>query len=163
MLVHVRPNGAYLVVMALAIAGVGLGVAGMLQGGSTDGALGALAVAGCGVLVVLLGFPIVVSTVFRVPALAVDEQGVRLPLMGVRLAWEDISSVTVLSEVRGRPRPTVLIVPTAPDTVIRQARPWLRREARAKLARHGTPLVVPAASLNRSADDIGAAIGQYHR
>lgn len=162
MLVHVRPNGAYLLIMAAAICGVGAGVAVVLRGGVANGVLGAVVVASGGVLLALLGMPIVVSTLFRVPALVVDDAGIRLPLMGVSLAWTEISSVTLLAQPSGRPRRAILIVPTDPDDVVRQARPWLRREARANLGRHGTPLVVPGASLNRSLEDIVAAI-QRHR
>lgn len=161
MLVHVRPNGPYLLLLAAAIIGSGSGVASILQGGFVNGLLGLLILMGGGVLLVVLGVPLVVSMLFRVPALVVEEQGVRLPLMGVRLTWAEVSAVRLLAEFRGRARPLLLIVPMDPDGIVRQARPWLRRDARANLARHGTPLVVPGASLNRPLADIAEAIQRY--
>lgn len=161
MLVHVRPNGPNLLVMAAAIGGVGFGVAAILRGGSTNGVLGAVAVAGSAVVLVLLGIPMVVSTLFRVPRLVVEDDGIRLPLMGVRLTWSEMSAVAVLAQLRGRPRPAMLIVPLDSSGVLRQMRPWLRRDAEANLAWYGTPLVVSSASVNRPLDDIVAAIQQY--
>jgi hypothetical protein len=157
-LVHVRPNGPYLAVLAAGIVGFGFGVAAILRQGPANAVLGTLVVAGSAAMLILLGIPIVVSTLFRVPALVVDDDGIRLPLMGVRLAWPEVSAVTVLAQLGSGRRPAVLIVPTDSDGVVRQTRPWLRRDARSNLARHGTPLVVPSASLNRSAEDIAAAI-----
>ena len=163
LLVHVRPNGPYLLIVAAALAGVAFGVTTMLRGGAGPEILGAVALAGGAVMLVLLGAPIVLGTLFRVPALVVDGDGIRLPLMGVRLAWPDVRAVKTLMQVAGRPRPAVLIVPTDPSGVVRQTRPWLRREAEANITRHGTPLVVVASSLNRSAEDIAAAVDLRRR
>jgi hypothetical protein len=81
LLVRLRPNAAYLALIAA-------GVAMIVFGATQDGVLRLVLVA-CGVLfVVLLGAPVLVSTVGRVPVLSVDGAGVRLPLMGVRLGWE---------------------------------------------------------------------------
>jgi len=163
LLVHVRPNGSYLLIMAAALVAVGFGVTTLFRGGAGPEILGAVVLAGSAVVLVLLGAPIVLSTLFRVPALVADGEGIRLPLMGVRLAWTEVRAVTTLVPLAGRSRPAVLIVPADPHGVVRQARPWLRREAEANVARHGTPLVVVAASLNRSADDIAAAISVRRR
>jgi hypothetical protein len=163
LLVHVRPNGSYLLIMTAALAGVAFGVTTMLRGGAGPEILGAVALAGSAVVLLLLGAPIVLSTLFRVPALVADSDGIRLPLMGVRLTWPEVRAVTTLAHLAARPRPAVLIVPADPRAVVRQTRPWLRREAEANIARHGTPLVVFAASLNRSADDIAAAISLQRR
>jgi hypothetical protein len=163
LLVHVRPNGPYLLVVAAALVGVAFGVTTMLRGGAGPEILGAVALAGSAVVLVLLGAPIVLSTLFRVPALVADGDGIRLPLMGVRLTWPEVRSVNTLMQIAGRPRPAVLIVPADPRGVVRQTRPWLRREAEANITRHGTPLVVVAASLNRSADEIAAAINLRRR
>ena len=163
LLVHVRPNGSYLLIVAATLVGVAVGVTTLLRGGAGPEILGAVVLAGSAVVLVLLGAPIVVSTLFRVPALVADGDGIRLPLMGVRLTWPEVRAVTTLVPLAGRSRPAVLIVPTDPRGVVRQTRPWLRREAEANVARHGTPLVVLAASLNRSADDIAAAISLQRR
>lgn len=161
MLVHVRPNGPYLLFMAAALGGAGFGFALILRGGLANVVPGAVVVASSFLLLVFLGMPIVVSTLFRVPALVVGEQGIRLPLMGVTLTWAEVSAVTRLAEFRGRPRPVLLIVPVDPDSIVQQARPWLRHEARGNLARHGTPLIVGDASLNRPLADIAGAIQRY--
>jgi hypothetical protein len=79
--------------------------------------------------------------------------------LGVRLRWAEISSVK-----RGVKSgfPVLLIVPTAPEAVVGQVRPWLRSEARSHLARYGTPIVVSGQSMDHSVDDILSAIHQHH-
>lgn len=60
------------------------------------------AAVGGGVLVVLLGYPVLLSTVCRVPVLVVGEDGLRFPLLGPRVAWADIARVK--RSVGGRAR-----------------------------------------------------------
>jgi hypothetical protein len=143
-LVRLRPNVPYLVVLGVAIVLVAVGVA---QGGL----LGLAITVGAGVLTILLGAPVVVSTVFRVPVIAVTSDGVRLPLMGVRLSSSEISSIRTADE-------KLFVIVVDPQAVIAQARPWLRAEARANLARHGTPIVVSGRSLDRPLTEIAGRL-----
>jgi hypothetical protein len=149
LLVRLRPNGPYLLFLAAAAAAIAGGVA-------LAGPAGAVAALAGGVLLALLGYPVVVSTVCRVPVVAVDRDGIRLPLMGVRLTWPQVSSVKRSTSLRGRP--VLLIIPAAPQAAVSQARPWLRREARRNIARYGTPIVLSGLSLDHSLDDIAAAV-----
>jgi hypothetical protein len=50
-------------------------------------------------------------------------------------------------------RPLLLIIPTAPDAVIRQVRQWLRPDVRRNLARYGAPLALADNILDHSLDD----------
>jgi hypothetical protein len=151
-LVRLRPNTQYLlfVVVGLLLIGYGLTAGGVIRVG--------LIVAGAA-LAVLLGYPVVLSTVFRVPLIAVDEAGVRLPLMGVRLAWAEVADVR--RAVRNN-FPVLLLVPTDPPAVVARTRPWLRAEARTNVAEFGTPIVLMAQSMNHSLDEIEAAVARYH-
>ncbi|MET8878680.1 hypothetical protein [Nocardia sp. NPDC004604] len=59
----------------------------------------------------------------------------------------------------------LLIIPADPESVVDQARPWLRHDAGTNLARHGTPIIDPGQSLDHPLDDITAAstsIGPPH-
>lgn len=152
LLVRLRPNGPYLLFTLVAVAVLVFGVL-------RAGVLGTLvAVCGAGLLV-LFGGPFVVSTVFRVPVLTVDERGIRLPLMGVRLSWDEVVDVRRSAALRGgTSTPVLLIVPTAPEVVVDRVRPWLFREARGNLARYGTPIVLSDRSLDHSLDDITTAV-----
>jgi hypothetical protein len=156
LLVRLRPNGPYLLFMAVAAAATAGGV---VQAGP-PGAV--VAVAG-GLLLALLGYPVVASTVCRVPVIAVDGDGIRLPLMGVHLTWAEVRSVERGTSLRGRARPVLLIFPAAPQAAVSQARPWLRKEARSNIARYGTPIVVSGLSLDHSLDDIAAAVSRCRR
>lgn len=154
-LVRLRPNGPYLMFTLVAAALV-------VFGATRAGLLGALVAVSGGVLLVVFGAPVLISTVFRVPVLAVEETGVRLPLMGVRLSWDDVASVQRTAAVSGRPNtPVLLIVPTEPEAVAARVRPWLRREARGNVARYGTPIVLSGVSFDRSVDDIAAAVRRH--
>ncbi|MCO5973342.1 hypothetical protein [Actinoallomurus soli] len=150
--VRLRPNGPYLLFMLAAVAALVFGV--------TRADLPGAVIAVCGaVLLVLFGGPVVVSTVCRVPVVAVDESGVRLPLMGVRLSWDEVADVRRTAALRGRTStPVLLIVPTQPEIVVDRVRPWLFREARGNLARYGTPIVLSDQSLDHSLDDITTAV-----
>lgn len=152
LLVRLRPNGPYLLFMLIAAALIGYGVA---QTG-----LPGIVIAVCGaVWLVLFGYPVVVSTVCRVPVVAVGDDGIRFPLMGLRLGWPEVSSATRSTALRGRARaPVLLIFPADPQAALGQIRPWLRREARGNLARYGTPIVLSGLSLDHSIDDIAAAV-----
>ncbi|HEY3502668.1 MAG TPA: hypothetical protein VGN37_07785 [Actinocatenispora sp.] len=150
--VRLRPNAAYLVCLALALTAL---VSGIVLGTVP------VAIAG-GLLTLLFGAPVVISTVLRVPVLAIDERGLRLPLMGVRLAWPDVVGARPGTQVGGRaPRPVLLVVPRDPRAVADRVRPWLRSEARGNIARYGTPIVVAAASLDTSIDDVAAAVHHH--
>lgn len=133
----------------------------VLRGGILDEGVGAVLIAGGGMGATALGLPIVISTLFRVPVVVIDGEGVRFPMMGVPLTWPEVAAVTVVARPGGRARPAILVIPVDSAAVVRQARPWLRRAARSDIARHGTPQVVRAASLNRPLDDIVAAVRQY--
>ncbi|MEV5708649.1 hypothetical protein [Actinoallomurus sp. NPDC052274] len=152
LLVRLRPNGPYVLFTLAAVVAVVFGV-------TRADLLGAvIAVAGA-VVLVLFGGPIIVSTVCRVPVLAVDESGIRLPLMGVRLSWDEVASVRRSAALRGKTStPVLLIVPTRPEIVVVRVRPWLLREARGNLARYGTPIVLSDLSLDHSIDDIVTAV-----
>ena len=155
LVVRVRPNAAYL---ALLVIGVGLVVTGAVSGG----VLGVVMVVCGAVFAVLLGYPVVASTVLRVPAVVVGPDGIRLPMMGVRLRWDEIAEVRPGMRMRGRVQtPVLLVVPVDPEATIRQARPWLRREARGDLAFLGTPVVVDDRSLDHTLADIRAAVGAH--
>jgi hypothetical protein len=157
LLVRLRPNGPYLVFLLIAAALVGYGLA-------QAGLLGTVMAAGGAVWLVLFGYPFVVSTVCRVPVVAVGDDGIRFPLMGVRLGWPEVSSATRSAARRGRTRaPVLLIFPADPQAALGQVRPWLRREARGNLARYGTPIVLSGLSLDHSIDDIAAAVNQHRR
>lgn len=152
LLVRLRPNGPYLLFTLAAVAVLVFGVV-------RAGLLGTVVAVCGGVLLVLFGGPVLVSTVFRVPVLAVDESGIRLPLMGVRLGWDEVVDVRRSAALRGnRSTPVLLIVPTAPEVVVDRVRPWLFREARGNLARYGTPIVLSDRSLDHSLDDIATAV-----
>jgi hypothetical protein len=153
LIVHLRPNTPYLTILVIAIAAVAYGV-------TLAGLPGTVIAVAAGVMLVLFGYPVVLSTVCRVPVLIADEDGIRFPLMGPRLAWADVASVrrSVGGRVRAGSLPVLLVYPADAEAVAGQARPWLRREARGNLARYGTPIVVSGMSLDRSLDDIGAAI-----
>lgn len=155
LIVRLRPNGPYLAALLGAAAGVAYGV-------TLGGVPGAVIAAGAGVVLVLFGFPVVLSTVCRVPAIVVDDDGIRFPLMGPRLAWADIASVRRGAGGRARAGSpsTLLVYPADAEGAARQVRPWLRRDARGNLARYGTPIAVSGMSLDRSLDDIGAAISR---
>lgn len=153
--VRLRPNASYLVFMGVAAAVLTWGVIRQDLIGTV------VAVAG-GLLLVLFAYPVVVSTVFRVPVIAIADDGIRLPLMGVDLPWEDISSTGLGAASPRRPGTfALLIFPVDPQATVRQVRPWLRREARDNLAQHGSPIVVSGLSLDHSISDIEAAIARH--
>jgi hypothetical protein len=155
LLVRLRPNGPYLLFMLAAAVGIWYGVTlASLPGG--------LVAASCGVVLVLFGYPVMASTIGRVPVFAVGSEGISLPLMGVRLSWPEVSSVKLgTGSGRRASVPVLLIFPADPHAAIGAARPWLRRELRGNLARHGTPIVVSGTSLDHSVDDMAAAVRQY--
>ncbi|GAA4199507.1 hypothetical protein [Actinocatenispora rupis] len=150
--VHLRPNAAYLAILAIGAAAVAYAIV-----------VGSVLVGiPAGVLTLVLGAPVVVSTVCRVPVVAVDERGLRLPLMSVRLAWPDVAGARPGTRLGGRaPRPVLLVFPRDPRAVAGRVRPWLRSEARTNLTRYGTPIVLAAASLDRSLDEIAAAVRHH--
>ena len=155
LIVHLRPNMSYLAILLIAAAGIAYGIA-------LAGVPGAVIAVAAGVMLALLGYPVVLSTVCRVPVIAADQDGIRFPLMGPRLAWADVASVrrSVGGRVRAGSLPVLLVFPADAEAIACQVRPWLRREARGNLARYGTPIAVSGMSLDRSLDDIGAAIHQ---
>ncbi|MEU7823250.1 hypothetical protein [Catellatospora sp. NPDC049133] len=155
MLVRIRPDTRYLTLLGLACVPVLLGV--LMRGRSGL----AVSVAGAAFLL-LLGYPVVVSTLLRVPVLVITDEGLRMPLMGPALGWDEIADVREDVKVTGsRPVPVLLIDPTEPQDAVWRMRPWLRGEGRANLARFGTPIVIQGASLSSSLDDIHAAIRDH--
>jgi hypothetical protein len=152
--VHLRPNGPYLMFLLV-------GVAALVGGLLSSGIFWPLVACAGGLLVVLFGAPVVLSTVCRVPVLVVDDHGVRFPLLGVRLGWPDIARVARQSDLRRPPPAAVLVVvPADVDATVRQVRPWLRRDIRANLTRYGAPIVLSDASLNRPLDTITEAVAR---
>ena len=150
LLVRLRPNLPYVMCMLIFGAVVAYGVA-------RAGLLGVVIAVGGGVLLALFGYPVIVSTACRVPVLAVGDDGIRLPLMGVRLGWPEVSSVKRGADLRAQ-QSLLLIFPADPQAALSQVRPWLRRQARADRARYGTPIAVSDRSLDHSVDHIAAAI-----
>jgi hypothetical protein len=151
-LVRLRPNASYFGLLALGAALAGLGI-------TMGGLVGALELAVGAAFVLILGAPVVISTVFRVPLLAVDGTGVRLPMMGVRLAWAEIAAVR--PGVSPADRPVLLIVPADPQGAVRRMRPWVRSEGRTNLGRYGTPIVIPEQSMNRTVAEMRDAIAPF--
>lgn len=149
-LVRLRPTAAHLTLVGLGVAAIGLGI-------TMDGVLRFLLLASAVVFVVGLGTPLLVSTVCRVPILAVDETGIRLPLMGVHLGWAEIVAVRQSS---GPDRPMLLIVPADPQAVLKQEWPWLRSDGRTNIARYGTPITVAQPSVDHTLHDIQSAIAR---
>src|SRR5262245_46764454 len=86
--VRLRPNVPYLAFMVLAGAALAWGV---MQGGLVGTAV---ATSG-GLVLALFAYPVVTSTVFRVPVIVITDGGIRLPLMGVHLPWEGVSSTAI--------------------------------------------------------------------
>jgi hypothetical protein len=158
LIVRLRPNMPYLTILLIAAAGVAYGV-------TLAGLPGVAIAVAAGVMLVLFCYPVVLSTVCRVPIIVADEEGIRFPLMGPRLAWADVASVrrSAGGRVRSGSLPVLLVYPADAEAVASQVRPWLRREARGNLARYGTPIVVSGMSLDRSLDEIGAVIDQRIR
>ncbi|MFF5078623.1 hypothetical protein ACFY36_16350 [Actinoplanes sp. NPDC000266] len=114
-----------------------------------------LAVGGAGLA--LLAVPILLS-VFRVPVLRVDEEGMRLALAGVRLSWADIDYVT---EAPGQGHPVVLIVPKDVPATLRQMRPWSRAGSRKGIAKYGTPLVLARELTDEAHAEILPAVARF--
>lgn len=154
LLVRFRPNASYLRLFASAALLVALGVT-TFTGSS---ALRIFLIAGGGVLLALLGPPVILSTVFRVPILVVDDNGVRLPMAGARLAWADIARVT---EAPGPRNPVLLIVPADAPAALRQMRPWLRAEGRKGIARYGSPLVIAQELTDSTHAEIQSAVAHF--
>lgn len=157
LLVRLRPNAAYVFFLLIGPVAVAFGAV-------RGGVLGIVICCFGVLLFVLFGYPVVVSTVFRVPVVAADQHGVRFPLMGVRLSWPDVTSVRVGAALGKRgTTPLLLVFPADPEAAVRQARPWLRSDARKSLARYGTPLAISDHSLDRPAAEIAAALRQSAR
>jgi hypothetical protein len=155
LLVRVRPNAGYLVFTAVCAA---VAVYAFAHGGVAG------VVAGCvlSAMLIFVASPIILSTLLRTPAVVVTEEGLRFPLLGPRLRWDEIAAVRrSVALVGPRPRPVLLIVPTVAEAVIRQVRPWLRPDVRKNLARYGTPLALFDNVLDHSVDDIFAVVQRY--
>jgi len=153
LVVRLRPNRTYVAVLLLGALVLAYGV-------MTGGLLGGVIAAGGGIWLAALGYPVVLSTVCRVPVIVADDNGIRFPLMGPAVAWSDVASVT-----RGARRgarlgspPVLQVYPADAQAAVRQVRPWLRREARRNLAWYGTPFILSDLSMDKSLDDIATAI-----
>lgn len=156
LVVRLRPNMTYLGLLLIAAALVAYGIV-------MANVFGVIIAACAGVMLVVLGYPVVLSTACRVPVLVADDEGIRLPLMGVRLAWTEVASVK--RSLGGRARtpsvPVLLIYPADAEAATGRVRPWLRREARDNIVRYGTPIVLSDRSLDSSLDDITTAIRHH--
>ncbi|SIM48791.1 hypothetical protein [Micromonospora cremea] len=153
--VRVRPNAASLSFLLL-------GAALIVIGAMSGGVLGLALVVWGAVFAVLLGYPVAASTLLRVPAVVVGPDGIRLPLMGVRLEWPEIAEVRPGVKMRGRTQtPVLLVVPTDPVATVSQARWWLRWEARNDLASLGAPVVIDDRSLDHTLTEIRSAVSAH--
>jgi len=146
-----RPNTAYLAFLTA-------GVAAIISGFMFSGFARIFIIVGGVALAVLLGGPVLASTVLRVPILTVDAAGVRFPLMGVRLGWADIMAVR---QSITPARAALLIVPRDKEAALRQMRPWLRAEGRTNIASYGTPIVVSQHSIDHKLEDIQSAVAHF--
>jgi hypothetical protein len=153
LLVRVRPNAVYLLVLLVAAVL-------MIQSFRGGDVLGTILGCAMGVMLIVIASPIVRSTLLGTPALAITPDGLSCPLMGLYLRWDEIA--VIRRSVGPLQRPLLLIIPTAPDAVIRQVRPWLRRDVRRNLARYGAPLALADSIWDHSLDDILAALRRYH-
>jgi hypothetical protein len=156
MKVRLRPNGIYLVAVLAALVGVVWGV-------RTGGAAGIAGAVGAGTLALALGYPILLSTVLRIPVIDVSDIGIRLPLLGVRLRWSEVADVRQTARTNARPDrgpsvPLLLVVPAYPGPTMKSVRPWLRSDARRNLKAYGTPVVISDVALNRSLAEIQDAV-----
>lgn len=152
LIVRFRPTGPYLSLLAISAAVIVIGAV-------LGGVFGVILIACGSVLAVTLGYPVVAGVVFRIPVMTVGPDGIRLPLMGVRLGWAEIADVRTGLKASGRtPVAVLLVAPTDPAAVIRQAHWWLRRQARADLARFGAPVVIDDRTLDHSLEDIRSAV-----
>jgi len=154
--VRLRPNVPYLTFMVLAAVTVAWGV-------SRGGLAGVVVVASGGLMLAVFAYPVVASTVFRVPVIVISDGGIRLPLMGVHLPWEGVSSTAIGASPRRPGKRLLLIFPVDTTHTLRQVRPWLRREARSNDAQYGSPIVVSDQSLDHSIDDIASAIALHRQ
>jgi hypothetical protein len=161
LVVRMRPDGVSLVFILCSAAGVAGGILLGVVFGEVIAVFGGLIALGAGVMLVRFGYPVLASTVCRVPVLVVDHDGIRFPLMGPRMAWADVASVKRILGGRSGSLPMLLVYPVNAEAVIRQARPLARSGARKYLVRYGTPFAVPDMGIDRSLDDIDAAISQH--
>jgi hypothetical protein len=161
LVVRMRPDVGSLVFILCSAAGVAGGILLGVAFGGVIAVFGGLIALGAGVMLLRFGYPVIASTVCRVPVLVVDHDGIRFPLMGPRMAWADVASVERILGGRSGSLPMLLVHPADAEAVIRQARPLARGGARAYLVRYGTPFAVPDMWIDRSLDDIGAAISQH--
>jgi hypothetical protein len=161
LVVRVRPGGGLLVLILCSAAGVAGGILLAVVFGGVIAVFGGLIALGAVFMLEQLGYPVLASTVCRVPVLVVDDDGIRFPLAGPRMAWADVASIERILGGRSGSLPMLLVYPVDAEAVIRQARPLVRSSARAYLVRYGTPFAVPDMGIDRSLDDIGAAISQH--
>ncbi|NUR69372.1 MAG: hypothetical protein HOU81_00985 [Hamadaea sp.] len=84
----------------------------------------------------------ILSSVFRVPAVHIDREGIRFPLIGVALPWDEVDEVDDREKTSGGSNITLFrVIPVDDEAVLRQMHFWLRRQGRAYLERYGTPIV----------------------
>jgi hypothetical protein len=148
--VRLRPNGWYVLVMVLAAVIVAFG--------TVQAPMFAIVITPAGMLILaMFSYPVLVSTICRVPVIVVDNAGVRFPLLGVRLGWGEVARVAERTDTRK----VLLIYPVDSSGVLHQVHPWLRSQARAEFARYGTPIVVRDRSLDHSLDAILSAVHRF--
>ncbi len=155
LVVRLRPNLPYLGYMLCLAIGLGYGV-------NMGGVLGTFIAATASLTLTLIAYPLILSTLCRVPVIVADDEGIRFPLLGPRLPWADVTSITRGTRRGARPgSPAVLQMhPADPQAAIGQVHPWLRREARKNLAWYGTPFIISDLSMDTSLDEIAAGIAQ---
>ena len=90
-----------------------------------------------------------------------DRQGVRIPSVGVEVAWHELSEIRILplrAAPRDRPRSCVIaFVPVDAERFLDQMPARKARAAQRALRYYGSPLVLPDQVLRQSAHEIAAA------
>ncbi|NUT01961.1 MAG: hypothetical protein HOV76_00655 [Hamadaea sp.] len=163
MRVYLRPNGPYLAFLLAGLVAAGCGVSQILDASELMmRVLGGVVMVSGATLLVLFGYPVVASTVLRVPVLAIENGQVRLPLMGLVLDSAEITWIVESHRTAGsRQSPILLIRVTDPAAVISRIRPWLRNETQRNLQLYGAPLVLQGESLDLPLDEIAAGLRAY--
>ncbi|MEV6970797.1 hypothetical protein AB0M47_37420 [Hamadaea sp. NPDC051192] len=84
---------------------------------------------------------VILSAVFRVPAIRIGPDGIGFPLIGVALPWGEISAIDDEERTSDGSDLTVFrVIPADDEAVLRQMHFWLRPRGRENLARYGTPI-----------------------
>lgn len=103
--------------------------------------------------------PLLASWVFRIPAVVVDHTGVRLPLLRLHVGWDRIVAIRAYDQrAYGLQHPTIELVLTEPESLIRTARWGERGLLRRDLRSRGTPVVIRFVTLDQPMEPFLAEI-----